>query len=195
MKKKFIKKSQSGQQPQKKINPLRMLKEKRERSLDEELEDQGVVFFKPTTNETEGTLNIDSTYLVLPMDLTDTTSKELGRYLNAYTQQRIYIRTLIGWQQLVLEQAKRKYYEVSTPVYNTLTKKDFPSETSKERFINNHPQIKDTFFEFRDEQRKLDLLYLNLNSIDDAIFLISREISRRVGDFDTERRNDNVQRS
>lgn len=194
MKKKFIKKSQSGQQ-QKKINPLRMLKEKRERSLDEELEDQGVVFFKPTTNDTEGTLNIDSTYLVLPMDLTDTTSKELGRYLNAYTQQRIYIRTLIGWQQLVLEQAKRKYYEVSTPVYNTLTKKDFPSETSKERFINNHPQIKDTFFEFRDEQRKLDLLYLNLNSIDDAIFLISREISRRVGDFDTERRNDNVQRS
>lgn len=195
MKKKFIKKAQSGQQPQKKINPLRMLKEKRERSLDEELEDQGVVFFKPTTNDTEGTLNIDSTYLVLPTDLTDTTSKELGRYLNAYTQQRIYIRTLIGWQQLVLEQAKRKYYEVSTPVYNTLTKKDFPSETSKERFINNHPQIKDTFFEFRDEQRKLDLLYLNLNSIDDAIFLISREISRRVGDFDTERRNDNVQRS
>lgn len=195
MKKKFIKKAQSGQQPQKKINPLRMLNEKRERSLDEELEDQGVVFFKPTTNDTEGTLNIDSTYLVLPMDLTDTTSKELGRYLNAYTQQRIYIRTLIGWQQLVLEQAKRKYYEISTPVYNTLTKKDFPSETSKERFINNHPQIKDTFFEFRDEQRKLDLLYLNLNSIDDAIFLISREISRRVGDFDTERRNDNVQRS
>lgn len=180
----------------KKINPMNRLKEKRKSSpkdLDSELEAKGVVIFKPT--EMEGNLNIDSDYLTLPQDITEVTSQELGRYLNAYTQHRMYMRTLIGWQQLALEEAKRNYYDVSVPIYSTLNKKDFPSETSKERYINNHPEVVDYFYAFRDENRKLDLLYLNLSSIDDAIFLISREISRRTGDFNLEKRNDNVQRN
>lgn len=176
-----------------KINPQKMLRDKKKKTLDEQLEDKGVVFFKPT--EMEGNLNIDNEYLVLPKDITETTAQELGRYLNAYTQQKMYMRTLIGWQLISLEQAKRTYYDVSIPIYTSLTKKEFPSETSKERFVNNHPQVKEIFRQYRDEERKLDLLNLNLESIEDSIFLISREISRRTGDFNLDRRNDNVQRS
>lgn len=183
------------EQERKKINPMNALKNRRQstKDLDSELEDKGVVIFKPT--EMEGNLNIDSEYLTLPKDITEATSQDLGRYLNAYTQHRMYMRTLIGWQQHTKEEAKRKYYDVSIPIYSTLSKKDFPSETSKERFVNNHPEVIDSFYEYRDENRKLDLLFLNLASIDDAIFLVSREISRRTGDFNLERRNENVQRS
>lgn len=177
-----------------KINPMEILKKKR--SLVDEITDEmtakGVEFFKPI--ESEGILNIDINYLTLPKDITDVPSRELGRYLNAFTQHRMYMRTLIGWQTIYHEEAKRLYYEVSTPIYLGLTKKDFPSETGKERYLNNHKDVIDVFLKLKDEKRKMDLFQLNLLSIDDAIFLISREISRRSGDFEKESRNDSVQK-
>lgn len=177
-----------------KINPVKQLKEKigLKDKISTALNDKGVELFRPV--ELEGSLNIDKDYLSLPKDITDEPSRDLGRYLNSFTQQRMYLRTLIGWQLLSLEESKRKYYEASTPIYITLTKKDFPSETAKERYINNHPDVEEHFFNYKDEKRKLDILQMNLLSVDDAIFLVSREISRRGGDFNAENRNDNVQR-
>lgn len=179
----------------KKINPLKKLKDmaKERRDLEAELEEQGMVVFTPPMTGRDGNLDIDSNFLSLPSDITDCTSKQLGEYLNAFTQHRMYMRTLVGWQKDVLEYAKRDYYASSNPLYGTLTKKDFPSESSKERFMNNHPTVLPYFNKMRDENRKLELILTNLASIDDAIFLISREISRRGGDFNTERRNENVQ--
>ena len=38
------------------------------------------------------------------------------------------------------------------------------------------------------------LLEMNIANIEDAIFMISREVSRRTGDFNNENRNYNVNR-
>lgn len=172
-----------------KFNPLKILKEKRMLvdEITDELKEKGVIFFTP-----ENSLNIDEKYLVLPKDLTEIPSRLLGNYLNAFTQQRMYMRTLIGWQELIYEEAKRVYYDKSIPLYKELSKQKI-SETTKERIINNDENVKEYFIKMRNEQEKLELLKYSLASIEDAIFLISREISRRSGDYETENRNENVQ--
>jgi len=182
-----------------KINPLEVMKQRKELKQGESLVDRltndiekvGVDMFKPS--EMGGTLNIDSTYLIMPKDITETPSQYLGQYLNAFTQQRMYLRTLIGWQAVIMEEAKREYYNASEHKYRELSKGKL-SETAKERELNSDPDIKPSFLEYKDCKRKLDLLELNLLSIEDAIFSISREVSRRTGDFSVETRNHNVSR-
>lgn len=177
---------------QPKINPMaKLVTQAKERnladSISENFEEKGVKFFSPNSS-----LNIDTDYLTLPADLTEIESKELGRYLNAFTQQKMYMRTLISWQSIFIEEKKREYYAVSTPIYSTLSKKDYTSESSKERFINNHSDVVDVFYELRNLEQGLNTLELNIASIEDAVFLLSREVSRRNADFNDENRNDNV---
>ncbi|MFI3211564.1 MAG: hypothetical protein R3Y64_11025 [Peptostreptococcaceae bacterium] len=173
-----------------KINPKRIV-EDRQRNLIKELEEEGVPVLAPT--EIGGVLNIDSDYLILPKDLTDIPSRLLGNYLNSYTQNRMYMRTLIGWQEIKVENTKREYYNFFLPIYTELSKNKM-SETSKELIANNDDSVKESFLVYKDEQQKLRLLQYSLSSIEDAIFLVSREISRRGSDFNTEQRNDSVQR-
>ena len=181
----------------KKINPKKILQAKREKkltlvdSLSNELEREGVEFFKPV--EIGGKLHIEKDYLTLPRDITKEESRELGRYLNALTQQRMYMRTLIGWQEISVEESKRKYYDKAHDVYLKLCEQKL-SETAKERIINNTAGIKHVFIAYKDEKRKLGLLQYNLMSIEDAVFTVSREISRRESDWNLEKRNYNVQR-
>ncbi|MBO8161089.1 MAG: hypothetical protein H0Z24_05585 [Thermosipho sp. (in: Bacteria)] len=189
-----LKKVKENNTKRKKINP-KEIKERRKNlvdSLTEDLEQKGVEFFRPS--EHGGTLDIDSDYLALPKDITEIPSRELGRYLNAFTQQRMYMRTLIGWQEIEVEQAKRVYFDKAHSLYEELSKDKKLSETAKERIVNNTEGIKEYFIKYKDEKKKLTLLNYNLASIEDAIFTISREISRREGDFNIENRNENVQR-
>lgn len=176
-----------------KINPKKVAEERKTllEQVTTELEEQGVPNICPS--EQGGILNIDNEYLVLPKDLTEIPSKYLGNYLNSYTQNRMYMRTLIGWQELHVEGAKRNYYDKFLPVYEELCKQKL-SETAKELMANNDPSVKDLFMSYRDEKQKLKMIGYSLASIEDAIFLISREISRRGADFNTDQRNDNVSR-
>jgi hypothetical protein len=189
----MIKVSKKVEVKREKVNPMKIKEERKNLadSLTDELEQNGAIFFKPV--EMGGNLNIDSDYLTLPKDLTETPSKMIGAYLNAFTQQRMYYRTLIGWQELNMEDAKRDYYDVSTPEYEELSKQKL-SETAKDRILNNLKSVKPFFITYKNEKKKLMLFSYSLASIDDAIFLISREISRRGGDFNTEGRNESVQR-
>lgn len=177
---------------QQKINPKKILEQRRSivDTIPEELESKGVIFFKPV--EMDGTLDIDEEYLSIPKDLTDLPSRELGKYLNAFTQKLVYYRTLIGWQELVVESSKREYYDISTPYYEELTAQKL-SETAKDRITNNHEDVKPLFIKYKDEKKKLELLGYAVDSINDAIFSVSREVSRRGADFNVEGRNDNVQ--
>ena len=68
------------------------------------------------------------------------------------------------------------------------------SETAKEREVNSDPDVKPCYEEYMDYKNKVRLLNFNISSIEDIIFLISREVSRRTGDFNEESRNYNVQR-
>lgn len=168
-----------------KPNPRSLLEQ-----LTKDVEDRGVVFFEPKKN-----LDIDEEYLTLPHDLTECEGVELGRYLNAFTQHRMYLRTVIGWQSVVVEEKKRSYLEHSSPHYSDLTANRNLSETAKDKLINLHEDVYPSYLAYSDEKEKLGLMESVLNSIEDGIFLISREISRRNHDWDTEIRNENVQKA
>lgn len=174
-----------------KVNPLQKIKERKSYvdSIQEELEEKGVDFFDPS-----GSLNIDSDYLTLPAHITDVPAKELGELLNAFTQQKMYIRTLLGWAECYLEEAKREYLKESQQLYKKLSESKM-SEKAKERELNSDPDIFPFYENYMDKQRACQLLEFNIANIEDAIFMISREVSRRSGDFSNESRNYNVQRS
>ena len=188
-----LKKTNSNKQQ--KINPRKMLDQKRSLTdtLQEELELKGVDFFRPEDDNSGGSLNIDNDYLQLPYHITEVTTRDLGEYLNAYTQQKMYMRTLIGWTECLLEEARREYFSKSESKYRELSRSKL-SETAKEREVNSDEEILPYFEAYMDCKKKLQLLNLNVASIEDAIFMISREVSRRTGDFDNENRNHNVQR-
>lgn len=177
----------------KKINPKEVLQEKRSYcdKMQKELEDQGVDFFRPS--EEGGSLHIDKDYLLLPQNITEVSARDLGEYLNAFTQQKMYMRTLVGYAELFAEEAKREYMEVSEPRYKELLGSKL-SETAKEREVNSDPKVLPCYEKYMDFKMKVRLLNSNIQSIEEAIFMLSREVSRRTGDYENERRDYNVQR-
>lgn len=179
---------------QEKINPKEMLKKHKTYTdnIQEDLELKGVNFFVPDdTGFSNATLHIDTDYLQLPPHITEVSTRDLGEYLNAFTQQKAYMRTLIGWTECMLEEARREYFEVSEQKYRELSHTKL-SETAKEREINSDEDIKPHFEKFMDCKKKLQLLNLNIASIEDIIFMVSREVSRRTGDFNVDNRNYNI---
>lgn len=171
-----------------KINPREELKKHRSLSekIESEFQEQGVRTFSP-----EEELHINSDYLHLPYEITEVSSRDLGEYLNSYTQQKMYIRTLIGWAELMYEEARREYLLASDHIYRELSKTKM-TETAKEREVNSSPEVLPKCNAMMDLKKKLQLLNLNIASIEDAIFMLSREVSRRTGDFNDENRNHNV---
>lgn len=184
------KRSNSKKKPQSsstksKLNPRDLLSQ-----LTEEVESRGVQFFEPKKN-----LNIDEGYLTLPNDITECDGQELGRYLNAFTQHRMYLRTVFGWQSIILEDRKREYLKHSSPHYIDLSANRGLSETAKDKIINLKDDVYPYYEAYANEREKLNLVEVALNSVEDGIFLISREISRRNHDWDTESRNENVKKA
>lgn len=177
----------------KKINPKNVLKEKRTYCdrIQEELEEKGVDFFKPS--EDGGSLHIDKNYLSLPQNITEVSARDLGEYLNAFTQQKMYMRTLVGYAELFAEEARRQYMEVSDARYKEFLGSKM-SETAKEREVNSDPKVLPYYEKYMDYRNKIKLLNFNIQSIEEAIFMLSREVSRRTGDYENERRDYNVQR-
>ena len=171
-----------------KINPKEMLMKSLSERVDEELKESRVHQFSPDEE-----LHIDAEHLQLPYEITDVPSKELGEYLNAYTQQKMYIRTLIGWTECMIEDARRDYTEVAVPYYRKVNATKM-SEKAKDIEVNNEEEVLPLYNRLQDLKVKRSVLEHNLASIEDAIFLISREVSRRTGDFNDENRNSNVQR-
>ena len=169
-----------------KVNPKDLLKKSYTDSIESELVNKGVTFFSP-----DNKLNIDLDYLELPKDLTEVSPRSLGKYLNAFTQQKMYIRTLIGWSEVMIEEARREYMIVAIPHYNRVNALKM-SEKAKDTEVNNHPEVIEHFNKLRDLQVKKRALEFNLSNLEDAIFLLSREISRRESDFGDESRNYNV---
>ena len=174
-----------------KINPKEVLSQRRSYSdeIQKELEDQGVDFFRPS--ESGGSLNIDKNYLSLPQNITEVSARDLGEYLNAFTQQKMYMRTLVGYAEMFAEEARREYMEVSDARYKELLGTKL-SETAKEREVNSDPDVRPSYEKYLDYKNKVKLLNFNIQSIEEAIFMLSREVSRRTGDYENERRNYNV---
>ena len=182
-----VKPQQKQEEVKSKINPREIQKSYLDR-MEADLEKKGVVFFDANTN-----LNITAEYLELPPEITDVTSRELGEYLNAFTQQKVYLRTLLGRTELLVEEAQRKYFEASAELYRKYSLEKM-SETAKERLLNVQPTVKPYYDEYRDSKKKQTLVEYSIANIEDIIFMLSREVSRRTGDFNEESRAHNVTR-
>lgn len=176
----------SSEKP-KKINPKAIVKSYME-TIEDEMKDQGAIFFEPGE-----LLNIDEEYLELPREITEVPSKDLGEYLNAYTQQKVYLRTLLGRCELVVEDCRRAFYKASDSPYKKFSK-DKISETAKDRMITTLPEVAPYYEKYMDSLRKKSLVEGSIANIEDIIFMLSREVTRRSGDFSDENRNYNVHR-
>lgn len=148
----------------------------------------GGIIFDPNN----GNLHINSDFLELPMDISEVPSHELGNILNAFTQQKIYLRTVIMRMELMTENSKRKYFSTSESIFSALTSKRM-SESAKERILATDKNIKPVYEEYLDNRYTLSYMQSILANIEDSIFLISREISRRSSDYTDENRLHNVQ--
>lgn len=168
-----------------KINP-RAIRQSYLDRIEKPLQEQGAVLFDETR------LNIEEDYLTLPPNITDLPSKELGEYLNAFTQQKMYLRTLLGRIDLYVEEARREYYEASEPVYARYSFEKL-SETAKERLVNSDERVKPKYYNYIDYKKKYNILEISIANIEDAIFLLSREVTRRTADFNEENRAYNVE--
>ena len=168
-----------------KINP-RAIQKQYANKMEESLSKSGVIFFDETN------LNIDTDYMVLPREITEVTGRELGEYLNALTQQKLYLRTLLGRTEVESDIVSREYFEKAHPLYRRYSSEKL-SEKAKDRMVNADPSISEYYNKFVDVKRRCDLIQKAIENIEDAIFLVSREISRRTSDFDNESRNMSVQ--
>lgn len=168
-----------------KVSPRKMHKDYLNK-IEESLEKEGIVAFDVTTN-----LNVNRDYLVLPHNITDIPSRELGEYLNAFTQQKMYTRTVLSRFNLVKEEKRRLYFEKSASLYKELSHSK-QSETAKERIIQSDPEVKTCYESYIDACQKVTFLENTIENIIDAIFLLSREVSRRNGDFNDEQRLSNI---
>lgn len=165
-----------------KVNPKEILKSR----VEEKLEDEGVIFFMPDVN-----LDIDPESLRLPQDITEVSTKELGQYLNAFTQQKVYMRTLKGWAESNLRIATLNYQESTRDIYRELSDKKW-SEKAKERELVTNPDVRESYNKMTEAQEECHLIQYSIDNIEDIIFMISREVSRRTGDFNEENRSYNV---
>ena len=156
--------------------------------IEHELKDMGVVSF-----DTSYSLHIDQEHLVLPPDITNTSSRELGELLNAFTQQKVYMRTLLGRVEIQVEDAKRKLYSASKDLYKQLTKEKV-SESAKERIISTDYDTSDAYDNYMDYKRKQSSIEYSIQNIEDIVFMLSREVTRRNSDFANESRNESVSR-
>lgn len=175
--------------PKGKINPREILEKQRSYCdrVHDDLTEKGVTFFNPD----DGSLDIDIEFLTLPRNVTDLTSKELGEYLNAFTQQKVYIRTLVGYAEMYAEEARREYVSVSEEAYRDLLGSKL-SETAKDREVNSREDVRPLYEAWIEAKNKVKLLSYNIENLVDIIFMLSREVSRRTGDFSDERRDYNV---
>lgn len=150
--------------------------------LQRELEKRGSVTFAPES----GTLSIDAEYLRLPADITALPAHELGRHLSAFTQHKMYMRTLHFRMQCHVEDIRRGYDAARREAF--MEHKGCRSVTERDFLVNSDPRVAPSHDLWTETKMKAAMVKDTIESISDAIFLISREISRREADFPHERR-------
>jgi hypothetical protein len=150
--------------------------------IEEELEKDGITLF--------GNDNVAENYLVLPKDITEEDSKELGKYFNAFTQQKMWTRTLIGRLAATIRDKQRGLDDIKSEVFSSLPAK--LSVKEKELKFQTDKRARKVLDDLFLLQEKLNMLSDYLENLVDGIFNISREISRRSSDWNDDRREDNI---
>lgn len=157
-------------------------------TVERELKDEGIILFD---NE-----NILEDYLRLPADITEVPSKDLGRYFNTLTKQKMWVRTLLGRTGALLRELEEELDDIRDRVYSQLPAK--MSVKEKELKLRSDERDGERAIELLQKvavmQEKRKILVDYLDNLVDAIFNISREISRRESDWNDETRENSIER-
>lgn len=169
-----------------KAEPKEVVKEERNISeeVEEQLAEEGITLF---TNE-----NVVEDYLQLPADLTEETSQDLGRYFNAFTQQKMYVRTVIGRLSAIVREKDNSMNILRAEVYSGMNAK--VSQKEKELQFQSDPRVQEQMEDLFSFKEKLLMASDYLDGLIDGITLISREISRRESDWNDNKRSDNLEK-
>lgn len=155
-------------------------------TVEESLEEDGITLFDNS--------DITEDYLRLPADITEEQSRELGKYFNAFTKQKMWVRTLLGRTKALLREKKDLLDDIKDRVYQSLPAK--MSVTEKELRLRSDERdgkkasalLKDLAF----LEEKVHMLEDYLDNLVDAIVCISREITRRESDWGDEKRGNTL---
>lgn len=155
-------------------------------TVEGELQRDGIV---PFDNK-----NILQDYLRLPADITEETSQDLGRYLNTFTKQKMWTRTLLGRTGAMLRELNEELDDIRDRVYGQLPAK--MSVKEKELKLRSNERDGERACEILEDvavlEEKKKMLSDYLENLVDGIFIISREISRRESDWNDEMRENNI---
>jgi hypothetical protein len=133
----------------------------------------------------------DSEYLTLPFHLDEVAPREITRYLHAYTQQRVYIRSWLSRVNILLLEAESDLDREKIRVYASVPSA-VKSVSEKELYLYDDEKcslILDILKELRSKQI---MLADQIKNIEEIIFDISRELSRRGIDLGAHNREENV---
>lgn len=129
-------------------------------------------------------------FLQLPSNLAELESRELGQHLNAFTQQKMYTRTLVWRVNAELRQLERTLNDFRRVVFEGLPAK--MSLKEKEMRLHADEDARETVERMYYLVERQELLNGYLESLTDGIFILSREVTRRGGDFKDSQRLENV---
>lgn len=131
-------------------------------------------------------VNVNEDYLQLPTFLTEIDSKELGKYFSAFTMQRMWVRTVRGRVKASIKEIEGKLDDIRRTTYAGLPVK--MSIKEKEIALLDSNKAISLINERRFLEAKLDIVNDYIDSLEDGIHNISREITRRGKDFDDDGR-------
>lgn len=134
--------------------------------------------------------NVVEEYLILPQFLTDVESRELGRFFHTFTQQKLWVRTVYSKMNALLMTYQAKLDDRKASLYANLPAR--MSVTEKELSLQRDKEAREILDEIVKLKIRVDILKNYLENLVDGIFDISREITRRGGDFDDDKRNDRI---
>ena len=137
--------------------------------VEAELAKDAVIMF---TNE-----NIDREYMVLPIHLDEVSPTDIGRYLHTITQQRVWVRTLLARVGVLMREANEKLDKEKARIYADKPAK--MSVTEKELALYEDVKALVILEQIKNISAKYDMLDAYMKNLEDIIFDVSREISRR----------------
>lgn len=150
--------------------------------IEGDLEDNGIVQFSNKT--------VDRDFLSLPAYLDEESAQNIGRYLHTFTQQRVWTRTLLARVWVMLIEAKEELDKQKALVYAPLPVK--MSVTEKELSLYTNSDACKAMEKVKEISAKYSMLDSYMKNLEDIIFDVSREISRRGMDSSGFNRAENM---
>ena len=150
--------------------------------VERDLRRDGIVLFD---NE-----NILKDYLRLPADITEVPSKDLGRYFNTLTQQKVWVRTLLSRVCIMIRELENELDDIRYSTYSEL-----PIKMSvKEKELQLQGNAKEQLERLNILESKKLMLSNYLESLTDVLFVVSREVTRRESDWNEDKRDNSIYR-